>query len=117
MINADGELTYSNGIITITSNATCSISGFNFDNGNLVNKGQSLLFITNDVYDQYGTSKYTKLLSLLNDTKEKIQMDKVALKEKYAQSNHNIRQELALIEQSHHKTARTDGERRSASRY
>ncbi|MGZ7360436.1 hypothetical protein ACXWRO_09160, partial [Streptococcus pyogenes] len=50
VINADGELTYSNGIITITSNATCSISGCNFDNGNLVNKGQSLLFITNDVY-------------------------------------------------------------------
>ncbi|OOF09119.1 hypothetical protein BZG83_15390 [Salinivibrio sp. PR919] len=117
MINADGELTYSNGIITITSNATGSISGFNFDNGNLVDKGQSLLFITSDEYDQYGNSKYTKLLSLLNDTKEKIQMDKVVLKEKYALSNDNIRQELTLIEKSRHKTARTDGESRSASLY
>lgn len=106
VVNADGELAYNNGVITITSNATGSISGFNFDNGDLVDKGQSLLFITSDEYDQNGASKYTKLLSLLNDTKEKIQLDKVALKEKYALSNDNIRQELALIEQSRHKTAR-----------
>lgn len=106
VVNAYGELAYKDGVVTITGTSSGSISSFDFNNGDMVKKGQPLLLITSNNFNQYGSYKYSKILSLLNDTKEKIQLDKVALHKKYTLSIDNTQKELTLIEESRHKTAR-----------
>ncbi|MCG9781316.1 HlyD family efflux transporter periplasmic adaptor subunit [Vibrio brasiliensis] len=101
---SEGHLTYSDGIITVSSSSSGIISDLKIKNGASLIEGQSVLFITNDKYDQNGASRYQKLMLTLDDTHNRIQQDKAILQDKYALSLKSNLKSQKLIESNRRKT-------------